>query len=76
MSNEPLELVLAEAFEGACGPEKVKEFKPEKVKECKPDDKKFKKDQDILNFLKNQKHQRILKRQKLQKKNHQPRQHQ
>ena len=40
MSNEPLELVLAEAFEGACGPEKVKEFKPEKVKECKPDDKK------------------------------------
>ena len=32
MSNEPLELVLAEAFEGACGPEKVKEKKPDDKK--------------------------------------------
>ena len=32
MSNEPLELVLAEAFEGACGPEKVKDSKPDDKK--------------------------------------------
>ena len=30
VSAEPLELVLAEAFEGACSPEKVKEQKKEK----------------------------------------------
>ena len=35
MSAEPLELVLAEAFEGACGPDKVKEHKQEEKKPSK-----------------------------------------
>ena len=35
VSAEPLELVLAEAFEGACGPDKVKEHKHEEKKPSK-----------------------------------------
>ena len=35
VSAEPLELVLAEAFEGACGPDKVKEHKQEEKKPSK-----------------------------------------
>ena len=35
LSSEPLEFVLAEAFEGACGSDKVKEPKPSDKKTIK-----------------------------------------